>query len=115
MDAYIARFSDFPPSRVDVVHRAPTLDIQALHPHSAVETAVTPQRQAIRPAWQPIVTFLQQRQNVPARPNEIVVALGYKPATVAAYLRFMMKAGIIVSREVGQGPEKKKGYVLTTW
>jgi hypothetical protein len=72
-----------------------------------------PHPQPIKPAWQPIVAFLQQRRNVPARPDEIVAALGCKAESLAAYLRFMMAAGIVGYRDVGQGKEKRKAYFLT--
>ena len=124
LDAYIARFTDFPPSRVDVVRKAltewlaqkrePSLTAQAPQRPSVVETAITPHHQPIKPAWQPIVAFLQQRQYVPARPDEIVAALGGKPESVAAHLRFMAAAGVVGYREVGQGKEKKRAYFLTT-
>ena len=124
LDAYIARFTDFPPSRVDVVHKAltewlaqkrePSLNAQAPHRPSVVQVAVTPPPQPIKPAWQPIVAFLQQRQNVPARPDEIVAALGCKAESLAAHLRFMMTAGIVGYREVSEGKEKKRAYFLIT-
>ena len=123
LDAYIARFTDFPPSRVDVVRKAltewlaqkqePSLNTQAPQRPRVVEAAVTPQHQSIKPAWQPIVAFLQQRRNVPARPEEIVTALGCKPESVAAHLRYMAAAGIVGYREVGQGKEQKRAYFLT--
>jgi hypothetical protein len=124
LDAYIARFTDFPPSRTDVVRKAliewlaqkqePFLNTQAPQRPSVVETAVTPQHQPLKPAWQPIVAFLQQRRNVPARPDEIVAALGCKPESVAVHLRFMAVAGVVGYREMGQGKEKKRAYFLTT-
>jgi hypothetical protein len=124
LDAYIARFTDFPPSRVDVVHKAltewlaqkqePSLNTQAPQTPSVIETAVATQPQPIKAAWQPIVTFLQQRQNVPAQPDEIVAALGCKAESLAAHLRFMMAAGIVGYREAGQGKEKKRAYFLIT-
>ena len=124
LDAYIARFTDFPPSRVDVVHKAltewlaqklaPAPLAQAPPRLSVVETAVTPPPQPIKPVWQPIVAFLRQRQNGPARPDEIVAALGCKPESLAAHLRFMAAAGIIRYQNVGQGKEKRKAYFLTT-
>jgi hypothetical protein len=105
LDAYIARFTDFPPSRVDVVRKAlmewlaqkrePSLNAQAPQCTSVVEAAVTPPPQPIKPAWQPIMAFLQQRQNLPARPDEITAALGWKPQCVAAHLRFMAAAGVV--------------------
>jgi hypothetical protein len=123
LDTYIARFTDFPPNRVDVVRKALTEWLaQKLAPASTaqvpscpgvVEAAVMPQHQLLKSAWQPIVAFLQQRQNVPARPEEIVAALGWKPQCVAAHLRFMAAAGIVGYREVGQGKETKKAYFLT--
>jgi hypothetical protein len=123
LDAYIARFTDFPPSRVDVVRKAlmewlaqkrePSLNAQTPQRPSVIETAVTPQHQPIKAAWQPIVAFLRQRQNVPARPDEMVAALGCKAESLAAHLRFMAAAGIVGYREVGQGKEKKKAYILT--
>jgi hypothetical protein len=124
LDAYIARFTDFPPSRVDVVRKAltewlaqkqePSLNTQAPQPPRVVEAAVTPQHQSIKPAWQPIVAFLQQRRNGPARPDEMVAALGCKAESLAAHLRFMAAAGVVGYQEVGQGKEKKKAYFLTT-
>ena len=124
LDAYIARFTDFPPSRVDVVRKAlmewlaqkrePSLNAQAPQGPSVVETAVTPQHQPLKPAWQPIVAFLQHRRNVPARPDEIGAALRCKPEALGAHLRFMAAAGVVGYREVGQGKEKKKAYFLTT-
>ena len=123
LDAYIARFTDFPPSRADVVRKAltewlaqkqePSLNTQAPQRPSMVETAVTPQHQPLKPAWQPIVAFLQQRRHVPARPDEIVAALGCKPESLAAHLRFMAAAGVVGYQEVGQGKEKKRAYFLT--
>jgi hypothetical protein len=122
LDAYIAQFTDFPPSRVDVVHKAltewlaqklpPAPPAQALQPPGVVEASVPPARPVMQAAWQPIVAFLQQRQH-PARPDEIVAALGCKPEAVAAHLRCMAAAGVVGSREVGQGKEKKKAYFLT--
>jgi hypothetical protein len=123
LDAYIARFTDFPPSRVDVVRKAliewlaqkrePSLNAQTPQRPAVVQVAVTPPPQPIKPAWQPIVAFLQQRQNVPARPDEIMTALGWKPQCVAAHLRFMATAGIVGYQDVGQGKEKRKAYFLT--
>jgi hypothetical protein len=123
LDAFIARFTDFPPSRVDVVRKAlmewlaqkqePSLNAQAPQGPSVVETAVMPQAQPIKAAWQPIIAFLQQRRNRPAKPDEIVAALGCKPESVAAYLRFMAAAGVIGYQEVGQGKEQRKAYFLT--
>jgi hypothetical protein len=122
LDAYIACFTDFPPSRVDVVRKAlmewlaqkqePSLKTQAPQRPHMVEAAVTPP-QPIKPAWQPIVAFLQQRQNVPARSDEIVAALGCKPESLAAHLRFMAAAGIVGYQEVGQGKKKRNAYFLT--
>jgi len=107
---------------VDVVRKALTewLAQKLVHaPHAqaqqhpgVAEASVPPPRQAIKAVWQPIVAFLQQRQQ-PARPDEIVAALGCKPESVAAHLRFMMTAGVVGYREVGQGKEKRKAYVLT--
>ena len=124
LDAYIDRFTDFPPSRVDVVRKAltewlaqkrePSLYAQTPQRSAVVQVAVTPPPQPIKPAWQPIVAFLQQRQNVPARPDEIVAALGCKAESLAAHLRFMAAAGVVGYQEVGQGKEKKKAYFLTT-
>jgi hypothetical protein len=123
LDAYIARFTDFPPSRVDVVHKAltewlaqklaPAPPAQALQPPGVTEAPVTPSRPVIKPAWEPIVAFLQQRQE-PARPDEIAAAVGAKPESVAAHLRFMGEAGIVGSQEVGQGKKKRNAYFLTT-
>ena len=123
LDTYIARFTDFPPSRVDVVRKAltewlaqkrePALNAQAQQSSGVVERARTPSPQPLKPAWQPIMAFLQQRQNVPARPNEIMTALGWKPQCVAAHLRFMAEAGIVGYQDVGQGKEKRKAYFLT--
>jgi hypothetical protein len=123
LDAYIARFTDFPPSRVDVVRKAltewlaqkrePSLNAQTPQHPAVVQGSVTPPPQPIKPAWQPIVAFLQQRQNVPARPDEIMTALGWKWQCVAAHLRFMAAAGVVGYREVGQGKEKRKAYFLT--
>ena len=124
LDAYIARFTDFPPSRVDVVRKAlrewlaqkrePSLTAQTPQRPSMVEMAVTPPSQPLKPAWQSIVAFLQQRRNVPARPDEIVAALGCKAESLAAHLRFMMTAGIVGYREVSEGKEKKRAYFLIT-
>ena len=124
LDAYIAQFTDFPPSRVDVVRKAltewlaqkrePSLNAQAPQRPSVIERAGPPPPQPLKPAWQPIVAFLQQRQNGPALPEEIVAALGCKAESVAAHLRFMAAAGIVGYREVGQGKAKQKAYFLTT-
>jgi hypothetical protein len=122
LDAYIARFTDFPPSRVDVVRKAlmewlaqklaPAITAQAPSRPTGDAAAVTPHPQPIKQAWQPIVALLQQRQE-PVRPDEIVAALGCKPEAVAAHLRFMKAAGIVGYREVGQGKAKRKAYFLT--
>lgn len=135
LDAYIAQFTDFPPSRVDVVRKAltewlaqkrePATTTQAPQPSTAVlgmqpplpgvaEVSTPPPCQPLKAEWQPIVAFLQQRQHVPARPDEIVTALGWKPQCVAAHLRFMGEAGIVGSQDVGQGKKKRKAYFLTT-
>jgi hypothetical protein len=124
LDAYIARFTDFPPSRVDVIRKAltewlaqklaPASNAQAPSRPTVVEAAVTPHPQPIKPAWQPIVAFLQQRRNGPTRPAEIVAALGCKAESLAAHLRFMAAAGIVGYQEVGQGKEKQRAYFLTT-
>ncbi len=124
LDAYIARFTDFPPSRVDVVHKAltewlaqkqePSLNTQTPQCPAVVQVSVTPPPpQPIKPAWQPIMAFLQERRNVPARPDEIVAALGCKPESLAAHLRFMAAAGIVGYQEVGQGKEQRTAYFLT--
>jgi hypothetical protein len=123
LDAYIARFTDFPPSRVDVVRKAltewlaqklaPTPPAQPLPCPGVVEAPVLPSRSVIKAAWQPIVAFLQQRQH-PARPDEIAAALGCKPESLAAHLRFMVKAGLVGSQEVGQGKAKRKAYFFTS-
>jgi hypothetical protein len=124
LDMYIARFTDFPPSRVDVVRKAlmewlaqkrePSLNAQAPQRPGVGEAVITPPPQPIKPAWQPIVAFLQQRRNRPAKPDEMVAALGCKAESLAAHLRFMAAAGIVGYREVGQGKEKRKAYFLTT-
>jgi hypothetical protein len=123
LDTYIARFTDFPPSRVDVVRKAvtewlaqklaPAPPAQALQCPEVVEAPVPPSRPVIKEAWYPIVAFLQQRQNIPARPDEIAAAVGAKPESVAAHLRFMREAGIVGFQEVGQGKAKRKAYFLT--
>ena len=123
LDAYIARFTDFPPSRVDVVHKAlmewlaqklaPAPHTQAPQYPEVAEASASPLRQPLKAAWQPIVAFLQQRQNVPAQPAEIVAALGCKAESLAAHLRFMAAAGIVGYRDVGQGKEQRKVYFLT--
>lgn len=125
LDSYIARFPDFPPSRVDVVRKglmewlAQKLEIvttvQASQPHlSGVAEVSIPSHQPLKAAWQPIVAFLQQRQNVPARPDEIVAALGCKAESLAAHIRFMGEAGIVGYQHVGQGKRRRKAYFLTT-
>jgi hypothetical protein len=124
LDAYIARFTAFPPSRVDVVRKAvhewlaqklvPALHVQAPQRPGVVEASPIPHNPPpLKAAWQPIVALLQQRQHVPARPDEIVTALGWKPQCVAAHLRFMAAAGIVGCQDVGQGKEKRKAYFLT--
>jgi hypothetical protein len=122
LDAYIARFTDFPPSRVDVVRKAltewlaqklaPAPHAQAQQHPGVAEASTPPPHQPLKPAWQPIVAFLQQRQQ-PTRPDEIVAALGCKPESVAAHLRFMAEAGIVGYQDVGQGKEQRKAYFLT--
>ena len=122
LDAYIAQFTDFPPSRVDVVRKALTewlvqkressLYVQTPQRPTVGQGAVAPLPQPIKPAWQAIVAILQQRQE-PLRPDEIVAALGCKPESLAAHLRFMVKAGLVGSQEVGQGKAKRKAYFLT--
>src|SRR5437762_2266013 len=88
LDVYVAQFTDFPPSRVDVVRKAlnewiaqklaPAPHTQAPQYPEVAEASASPLRQPLKAAWQPIVAFLQQRQNVPAQPAEIVAALGCK-------------------------------------
>jgi hypothetical protein len=61
LDTYIARFTDFPPSHVEVVRKAPTewlaqklapaLPAQPLQPPGVVETPVPPSHPAIKTAW----------------------------------------------------------------
>jgi hypothetical protein len=92
--------------------REPPLNAHAPQRPRVVEAPITPHPQPIKPAWQPIVALLQQRQE-PVRPDEIVAALGCKPEAVAAHLRFMTAAGIVGYREVGQGKAKRKAYFLT--
>jgi hypothetical protein len=123
LDAYIARFTDFPLSRVDVVRKAlmewlaqkqePTFNTQTSPCPAVVQVSVTPPPQPIKPAWQSIVAFLQQRRNRPAKPDEMVTALGCKAESLAAHLRFMAAAGIVGYQEVGQGKEQRKAYFLT--
>ena len=123
LDVYIAQFTDFPPSRVDVVRKAlnewiaqklaPAPHTQAPQYPEVAEASASPLRQPLKAAWQPIVAFLQQRQNVPAQPAEIVAALGCKAESLAAHLRFMGEAGVVGSKDVGQGKEKRKAYFIT--
>ena len=48
-----------------------------------------------------------------ARPDEMVAALGCKPESLAAPLRFMVAVGIVGYQAVGQGKAKRKAYLLT--
>ncbi len=116
LDAYIARFTDFPPSRVDVVRKAlmewlaqklaPAPLAQALQRPEVAEASTSSLPQLLKAAWQPIIAFLQQRHNVPAQPAEIVAAVGCKAESLAAHLRFMVAAGIVGYQAVGQGKKK---------
>ena len=100
----------------------PAIPTEEVTPHTkplspkqqaVAEASASPLHQPLKAAWQPIVAFLQQRQNVPAQPAEIVAALGCKAESLAAHLRFMGEAGVVGSKDVGQGKEKRKAYFIT--
>ena len=122
LDAYIAQFTDFPPSRVDVVHKALTewlaqkREPPSTHrPHKLpvwsrrlTRHTTSPSSQPGNPSWP-----FSSSGSTPRGQMRLWRRWDGKPESVAAHLRFMAAAGVVGYREVGQGKEKRKAYFLT--
>ena len=116
LDAYIARFTDFPPSRVDVVRKAvhewlaqkrePAPNVQTLQPATAapgmLHALTAPSTKPLSPKQQAVVQYIVARGNVPVTAEALQTGLGWKQQVIALTLWHMTRAGILLSTGDGR-------------
>jgi hypothetical protein len=116
LDVYIAQFTDFPPSRVDVVRKAihewlaqkmePAPNVQALQPATAapvmLHALTAPRTKPLTPQQHAVMQYMREHGNGPVTAEALQTGLRWKQESLAAVLRHMMQAGILVSTSAGR-------------
>ncbi len=116
LDAYIARFTDFPPSRVDVVHKAvhewlaqkrePAPNVQTPQPATTapgmLHALTAPSTKPLSPKQQEVVQYIVARGNVPVTAEALQTGLGWKQQAIPVTLWHMTRAGVLVAMGDGR-------------
>ena len=116
LDAYIARFTEFPPSRVDVVRKAvhewlaqkrePAPNVQTVQPATAapgmLHALTAPSTKPLSPKQQEVVQYIVARGNVPVTAEALQTGLGWKQQAIPVTLWHMTRAGVLVAMGDGR-------------
>ena len=111
LDAYIARFTDFPPSRVDVVHKAvhewlaqkrePAPNVQTPQPATTapgmLHALTAPRTKPLTPRQHAVMQYMREHGNGSVTAKALQTSLGWKQQVIALTLWHMTRAGILVA------------------
>ena len=116
LDVYIAQFTEFPPSRVDVVRKAvhewlaqkrePAPNVQTLQPATAapgtLHALTAPSTKPLSPKQQAVVQHILELGNGPVTAEALQTGLGWKQQVIALTLWHMTRAGVLVATGDGR-------------
>jgi len=116
LDVYIAQFTDFPPSRVDVVRKAihewlaqkmePAPNVQPLQPAATapgmLPALTAPSTKPLSPKQQAVVQYILEHGNGPVTAEALQTGLGWKQQAIPVTLWHMTRAGVLVATGDGR-------------
>ena len=126
LDAYITRFTEFPPSRVDVVRKAvhewlaqkrePAPNVQTVQPATAapgtLHALTAPSTKPLTPKQQEVVQYIVAHGNVPVTAEALQTGLGWKQQAIPLTLWHMTRAGILLSTGDGRYAVRAPSHAL---